>query len=73
MDHNAALLRRYFRWSGGGRCLDRTSGSICWSCFDRRREATSILAVGTTFSLDLLSALMLPLSFAFFDWEHEDG
>jgi hypothetical protein len=31
------------------------------------------IAVGTTFSLDLLSALMLPLSFAFFDWEHEDG
>lgn len=31
------------------------------------------LAVGTTFSLDLLSALMLPLSFAFFDWEREDG
>jgi hypothetical protein len=31
------------------------------------------LAVGTTFSLDLMSALMLPLSFAFFDWEHADG
>ena len=31
------------------------------------------LAVGTTFSLDLMSALMLPLSFAFFDWEHDDG
>ena len=31
------------------------------------------IAVGTTFSLDLLSALMLPLSFAFFDWEREDG
>lgn len=31
------------------------------------------VAVGTTFSLDLISALMLPLSFAFFDWEHEDG
>jgi len=31
------------------------------------------IAVGTTFSLDLLSALMLPLSFAFFDWGHEDG
>jgi hypothetical protein len=31
------------------------------------------LAVGTTFSLDLISALMLPLSFAFFDWEHADG
>jgi hypothetical protein len=30
-------------------------------------------AVGTTFSLDLISALMLPLSFAFFDWEHADG
>jgi len=30
-------------------------------------------AVGTTFSLDLLSALMLPLSFAFFDWEQADG
>lgn len=30
-------------------------------------------AVGTTFSLDLLSALLLPLSFAFFDWEHADG
>ncbi len=30
-------------------------------------------AVGTTFSLDLTSALMLPLSFAFFDWEHADG
>jgi hypothetical protein len=30
-------------------------------------------AVGTTFSLDLLSALMLPLSFAFFDWEHVNG
>jgi hypothetical protein len=30
-------------------------------------------AVGTTFSLDLISALMLPLSFAFFDWEHPDG
>jgi hypothetical protein len=27
-------------------------------------------AVGTTYSLDLLSALMLPLSFAFFDWEY---
>jgi hypothetical protein len=31
------------------------------------------IAIGTTFSLDLLSALMLPLSFAFFDWEHENG
>lgn len=31
------------------------------------------IAVGTTFSLDLISALMLPLSFAFFDWEHADG
>ena len=31
------------------------------------------VAVGTTFSLDLISALMLPLSFAFFDWEHADG
>ena len=30
-------------------------------------------AVGTTFSLDLISALMLPLSFAFFDWEKLDG
>ncbi len=30
-------------------------------------------AVGTTFSLDLISALMLPLSFAFFDWEDTDG
>jgi hypothetical protein len=31
------------------------------------------LAVGTTFSLDLISALMLPLSFAFFDRERADG
>ncbi|MDP1769037.1 MAG: phospholipase D family protein [Nitrospirota bacterium] len=31
------------------------------------------VAVGTTFSLDLMSALMLPLSFAFFDWEQADG
>src|SRR5437868_6512291 len=31
------------------------------------------VAVGTTFSLDLISALMLPLSFAFFDWEETDG
>lgn len=31
------------------------------------------LAVGTTFSLDLLSALMLPLSFAFFDREQANG
>jgi hypothetical protein len=31
------------------------------------------IAVGTTFSLDLISVLMLPLSFAFFDWEHADG
>jgi hypothetical protein len=31
------------------------------------------VAVGTTYSLDLISALLLPLSFAFFDWEHEDG
>ena len=31
------------------------------------------VAVGTTFTLDLISALMLPLSFSFFDWEHEDG
>jgi hypothetical protein len=31
------------------------------------------VGVGTTFSLDLISALMLPLSFAFFDWEHADG
>jgi len=30
-------------------------------------------AIGTTYSLDLISALMLPLSFAFFDWEHADG
>lgn len=30
-------------------------------------------AVGTTFSLDLISALMLPLSFAFFDWEQVNG
>jgi hypothetical protein len=31
------------------------------------------VAVGTTYSLDLISALLLPLSFAFFDWEHDDG
>lgn len=31
------------------------------------------VAVGTTYSLDLISALMLPLSFAFFDWEQADG
>jgi hypothetical protein len=31
------------------------------------------VAVGTTYSLDLISALMVPLSFAFFDWEHADG
>jgi hypothetical protein len=31
------------------------------------------VAVGTTYSLDLISALMLPLSFAFFDWEYADG
>jgi hypothetical protein len=31
------------------------------------------VAVGTTYSLDLISALMLPLSFAFFDWERADG
>lgn len=31
------------------------------------------LAVGTTFSLDLMSALLLPLSFAFFDLEKSDG
>lgn len=31
------------------------------------------VAIGTTFSLDLISALMLPLSFAFFDWEQPDG
>ncbi len=30
-------------------------------------------AVGTTFSLDLLSALTVPLSFALFDWEDVDG
>jgi hypothetical protein len=30
-------------------------------------------AVGTTYSLDLISAFMLPLSFAFFDWQHADG
>ena len=30
-------------------------------------------AVGTTFSLDLLSALTIPLSFAYFDWEKADG
>ncbi len=30
-------------------------------------------AIGTTFSLDLMSAMMLPLSFVFFDWESEDG
>lgn len=30
-------------------------------------------AVGTTYSLDLISALMRPLSFAFFDWQHADG
>ncbi|MBL6600029.1 MAG: phospholipase D family protein [Alphaproteobacteria bacterium] len=30
-------------------------------------------AVGTTFSLDLLSALTIPLSFAYFDWEKPDG
>jgi len=30
-------------------------------------------AVGTTFSLDLVSALLLPLSFAFCDWQKPDG
>jgi hypothetical protein len=30
-------------------------------------------AVGTTFSLDLMSALLLPLSFTRFDWEKPDG
>lgn len=30
-------------------------------------------AIGTTYSLDLMSALMLPLSFVFFDWERENG
>lgn len=36
-------------------------------------DSTLDCAVGTTFSLDLISALMLPLSFAFFDWEGADG
>ena len=36
-------------------------------------SCTLDVAVGTTYSLDLISALMLPLSFAFFDWELEDG
>jgi hypothetical protein len=31
------------------------------------------IAVGTAYSLDLISALMLPLSFASFDWQHADG
>lgn len=30
-------------------------------------------AVGTTYSLDLLSALTVPLSFAMLDWENPDG
>jgi hypothetical protein len=30
-------------------------------------------AVGTTYSLDLLTALTVPLAFALFDWEHDDG
>lgn len=30
-------------------------------------------AIGTTFSLDLLTLLTLPLSFAFFDLQHPDG
>lgn len=29
-------------------------------------------AIGTTYSLDLMSALVLPLSFVFFDWESEN-
>jgi len=29
-------------------------------------------AIGTTFSLDLIGALILPLSFVFFDWEREN-
>lgn len=29
-------------------------------------------AIGTTFSLDLMSALILPLSFVFFDWERDE-
>ena len=30
-------------------------------------------AVGTTFTLDLLSLLITPLAFTFFDWEDRDG
>ncbi len=30
-------------------------------------------AIGTTYSLDLMSALMLPLSFVLFDWERDNG
>jgi hypothetical protein len=30
-------------------------------------------AVGTTYSLDLISALTVPLSFALFDWEDDEG
>lgn len=31
------------------------------------------LAVGTTFTLDLIALLRVPLAFAFFDWEDEQG
>lgn len=30
-------------------------------------------AIGTTFTLDLMSLLTVPLAFTFFDWEDEDG
>src|ERR1035437_3987366 len=31
------------------------------------------IAVGTTFTLDLVALLRIPLAFAFFDWEDEKG
>jgi len=30
-------------------------------------------AIGTTFSLDLLALLTVPLAFTLFDWEDEEG
>ena len=71
--HKPAIAWGYFRWSGGVRCLGRTRDNILLELLRPPAGCKLDVAVGTTYSLDLISALMLPLSFAFFDWEHEDG
>jgi hypothetical protein len=71
--HQPAAAWRHFQRPRGVRCFRPDERAHLLELLRPPSGCQLDLAVGTTFSLDLISALMLPLSFAFFDWEQPDG